>query len=877
MRPDPTFPPLFDQNAVRHVLEQMRQAEPFGDTPLRRLVWVRQQIDAQGAQSSRTGMELALATTLTTLITNKLAYHRHIEKLAGEADETRESSLAALQRDFSRNNVALEAWSLLYYRYVRVDLSLQVQDIVQALDAYPKLINRRLTFGYHRLTEALSKLEAEARTTNKRLWLKLKLPPPNYATLFGVDELLARLQALLKTHAPPHIIALIGPGGIGKTTLAHAAASHIIDTDQLDDFAWLTLDAPTSYSMLLGKLVHALGYLHLTSATHAEREANLRERFATAHMLIVIDNAEMLEAHEIALPRLDALLAPGHLLITDRVQPAPHIAVYCVPVPPLNLSASLALLLDYAEKRRIHQVMAMDQATLRSIIDAVGGNPLATRMVVSHLAFLPLARIFEHLPSLNTPEGEPLFDYLYSQSWAALSRPAQQTLLALSLAPPEGIEWDALQAITTLDPLALDAALVDLINASLVDATDMPPRYSIHSLTRRFATQQAALPIWDAVYRAILHRALVRALQIVPFEGALQADAAYAIMLLSRQIDLAESAEQIGAAVMRIYPAARRSGQWGMWQRILHYVIEQPLRTPQNRPIIARAMIELGIAHRWLAEYEAALHTFQEAITLLGEYGEFAEQGEALLEKGQLFEMLGQTSQAYESYQRATAVAERLRLPVIRRRALIGLSGLALHNDDYLQALSLLEDALTTLEDGEVDGVLFSQLGVVLMRHGRIDEGITAHLQALEVLQENGDLPRLARAHLRIGTAYHAAGQLDQAHQHLQSGLDLMRSLGDSFAQARLMTNLGTLYAKQDLWRDALAAWRDALALQANLKDEAGMAVTLYNIGDLEWRLGRVEEALSFIMEAYHTAQRLNITALLERIITHPINVTTTT
>lgn len=868
MPSDPSSPLLFDQNSVRHVLERMRQAEPLGDTPLRRLVWVRQQIHAQGPHSSRAGLELALATTLTTLI---------VEKLVGEADDTREASLTALKQDFSCNNVALEAWSLLYYRYVRIDLNLQVQDIVHTLSSYPRFVNRRLTYGYHRLTEELSLLEAEARTNNRRLWLKMKLPPPGYASLFGVDGMITRLLALLNAPAPPHIIALVGPGGIGKTTLAHAVASQIIDLDRFDDLAWLVLDAPTSYPSLLGMLARGLGYLHLASSNHLELEASLRERFAASQVLIVLDNADLLETPDQVLPRLEALIAPGRVLLTDRSQPALGATLHTVPVIALNATASEALLMDYARMRHIRQVTSMSSSELNAVIAAVGGNPLAARMVVSHLAFLPLDRILEQLPSLSTPGGEPLFDYLYRQSWDALSQPAQQTLLALSLTIPDGIEWSDLQMITALVPSDLDEALVNLINASLVDTAEMPPRYAIHSLTRRFAHQQSETPAWSTIYREMLSRASADASHLAHLDGASQADASHAVMLLRHQVELAEPADHIAERVMQIYPAARRSGQWEAWQVVLRYVIDQPVRTPENRPIIARALIELGIAHRWLGESESALTAFDESITLLGEQGEFAEQGDALLEKGLLYETLNRTGDAYEAYQRAAAAAKRWHNPLIRRRALIGLAGLMLHNGNEADALNLLQEALSTLDEGEADGALFSQLGAVLVRLGRIEEGIATHLQALETLQEGGDLPRLARAHLRIGTAYHAAGQFDHAHDQLQSGLQLMRVLGDSFAQARLMTNLGTLYADQDLWREALGAWRDALALQGYLNDEGGMAATLYNIGDLEWRFGRAEEALPYMIEAHKLAQRLNIVTLLEHIAAHPLNIPTTT
>jgi hypothetical protein len=134
MSPSSTPTILFDSDVVRSALERMRQAEPSGDNPLRNLVWIRRQVEAQGAQVSSSAVEFALNHALTDTIQNSISHLRKIEGITPPDDQAREAALDALRRDFSCGNAELEAWSILYYRFVRVDLNLQVKDIAHVLD-----------------------------------------------------------------------------------------------------------------------------------------------------------------------------------------------------------------------------------------------------------------------------------------------------------------------------------------------------------------------------------------------------------------------------------------------------------------------------------------------------------------------------------------------------------------------------------------------------------------------------------------------------------------------------------------------------------------------------------------------------------------------
>jgi len=97
-----------------------------------------------------------------------------------------------------------------------------------------------------------------------------------------------------------------------------------------------------------------------------------------------------------------------------------------------------------------------------------------------------------------------------------------------------------------------------------------------------------------------------------------------------------------------------------------------------------------------------------------------------------------------------------------------------------------------------------------------------------------------------------------------------MRTLGDALGQARMLTNLGAVFASGNRFDEALAAWRDAIALQERLDDRVGMAYTWHHLSDAQWRMDQREAARASLVTARQLAQELNLISLLGLIDSHP-------
>ncbi|MBN1122186.1 MAG: tetratricopeptide repeat protein [Anaerolineae bacterium] len=850
---------LVDESAVQHVLECMRSARPIDDdNPLRRLVWVHAQIDSCGFVTSPVERDVALSAVLTDLITDRLRQFRVIHRIPTDVGEHREEALDVLLRDFQQANSELEGWSLLYHRYVYIDLDLQVQELSNVLGVSTRQVNRRMSLGLRRLTEMIGQLEIKARLDNRRLWLQLKLPAPSSVQLFGDGRAGDDLYEFLHDPSPPHVTVLVGARGIGKTALAQSVVQRLIEADRYEDFAWLDFDVQTAYTTVLHNLARELGYSHLSSTNPDEVEAGLRARLSSVPTLVVLDSADHIEDLDNLLPRLGRLTAPGHALVISRRHPPIESPVRVVQVQPLDLDSFSDLLLDAARRRRISRTVHLDEAVLRDLHTMLGGNPLAGRMVIGQMAFLPLDRVMENLSSIQVDQGEGLLQSMFGSVWEALDETARQAAAAISLLPSKEAAWAKILTMSRLEPNDLDSALEALTTCSLVDASGDEPLYGMSPLARRFVREQG---------------------QSYLKQIALMAQGQEGISLLPYLVDLlpgqvaGEDAKQVSALVVQLSPVVRRSGQWALWRDVLSETAEQMRLSAGDPDSLAVILLELGVAYRWLGKFSLAGKLLSEAVALFGETGDYARQAEALVEIGWLSQDLGHTEPAYEAFQRAAATAQRYRRPDIRRQALNGLVNLALHNDRVEQALELSQLALDTFEDDPPDGQTLSTHSIALLRAGAVDAALGVQLQALDRFHVDGNIPAQSRTHLRLGMAYSAAGQYDAAHEHFSEGLYLMESLGDALGRARTLTNLGAVYAFQEKWEGARSTWEQALGLQQSLDDRVGMAYTWYNLADMYWKAKKELNAREALTHARLLAEQFNLLPLLDTIDRHPMSI----
>ncbi|TCL64699.1 winged helix-turn-helix domain-containing protein [Rhizobium sp. BK251] len=351
--------------------------------------------------------------------------------------------------------------------------------------------------------------------------LSQRLPaPPQF--LLGRSEAIATLSSLLLAK---RFVTLVGPGGIGKTTVAVAVARALsaefgddaiffIDLGSLNDAA----DIPSAVASALGCLVQGSDPDPCIQAFLAERRT-----------LIILDCCEhLVDAVSRLYERLYLADTGTHLLATSReALRVDHEYVYLL--PPLDgpedgvTSAAEALAVPSVQlfmKRALAggyrtELTDGEASTVAKICRRLDGVPLAIELVASRVPSYGLAGVVDLLES----------EHGFLLSVRRVSSPRQQTLQSMLdwsfnlLSSEEQLALCQLAVFVGNFPLvaahdiastagasthAVNAIIASLVDKSLlqIEVTDRGVHYRMFDTTRAYAAAKlAGTPDAEAVYR----------------------------------------------------------------------------------------------------------------------------------------------------------------------------------------------------------------------------------------------------------------------------------------------------------------------------------------------------------------------------------------
>lgn len=358
------------------------------------------------------------------------------------------------------------------------------------------------------LAEKLQGLEEKA-IADYHIALEKRLGPRTSPYLTGLEEHLEYLQKELFSSDSSWLLSISGIGGIGKTTLAAALVRQLIGEGPFEDFGWVTAQqrafnlggyfrAINKPALTTDALVEALvkqlldlrpGQLSATQALDA-----LYGRLKSYPHLIVIDNLETVQDIESLLPTLSRLANPSKFLLTSRKRLVTEPDVHNFLIPPLSETNALKLIREEARRRNLSQLKEKEDKELRPIYEAVGGNPLALRLIVGQAHFHHLSMILSDLQAARGESIENLYTYIYRRAWDNLDDVTRRLFLAMPLVTERGGILSHMAHVSELEPSALRKSLRLLITLNLVNVSHESngSRYTIHNLTRTFLQEQVA-------------------------------------------------------------------------------------------------------------------------------------------------------------------------------------------------------------------------------------------------------------------------------------------------------------------------------------------------------------------------------------------------
>ncbi|VDB87611.1 unnamed protein product [Peniophora sp. CBMAI 1063] len=135
------------------------------------------------------------------------------------------------------------------------------------------------------------------------------------------------------------------------------------------------------------------------------------------------------------------------------------------------------------------------------------------------------------------------------------------------------------------------------------------------------------------------------------------------------------------------------------------------------------------------------------------------------------------------------------------------------------------------------------RLGRLYAQSGRSDKAQDVFHAALSMRRENNDVLGMANIEQSIGELYLRQHQLPEAKQALSTALERYRYIGDARGEAIALRTLGSLLTADGSFEEAGRMLELSLELFLDLKDRAGEAHSLQAQGTLYHLVGRLEDA----------------------------------
>jgi predicted ATPase/DNA-binding winged helix-turn-helix (wHTH) protein len=341
--------------------------------------------------------------------------------------------------------------------------------------------------------------------------------PSSLAPLLGRDACLVNLKEALSVG---RLITLVGPGGVGKTALALAAA-HGVVSDLDKDACFLELTSVGS-ATIADAILSGLGVHRPGDSVFASLLAQRRRK-----LLLVLDGCEALISGAASLVRqLLGNLNELQVLVTSR-EPLRVEGERVLRVPPLDFAPSSAgpdlhelmtfpAAQLFVEKAKAHVqdflIDEKDAGELAEICRRLDGLPLAIKLAAARVSALGVSGIARRLSdpfrlltggSRGTHPRQQSMRANLDWSYDLLTKTEQAVLRVLSTLEGWFSLEQAAETVFSLEDAVNDPfdAVFELVDKSLVlrEVRQGEPLFRLSALTRAYAQMKIEEKLTDAI------------------------------------------------------------------------------------------------------------------------------------------------------------------------------------------------------------------------------------------------------------------------------------------------------------------------------------------------------------------------------------------
>jgi tetratricopeptide (TPR) repeat protein len=734
----------------------------------------------------------------------------------------------------------------------------------------------------------------------------------------GRDEILADLTAkLLHPQHAPKVLAIIGQGGIGKTSLSvklmealgvNLSGRTLAADSSYDGALYFKVQEGTSFDDVAEFLLSEGLRIQTPEAlkTADEKIAKIIAGFAQTRFLLVLDNLEdillpandaggagetpatdnsdyipLLEAHRASSPEwgklINALVYQQHqsqTIFTSREVPADLADTRYEGAEPDSELVEIVMLAGVSEQAGIEilqQRQLKDKlADLHWISQRVDGHVFLLTQLASLAKNKP--GYLRKNPALVTKKAEPMLrEQLARQSEAARDLMRRMCVLRVPI-DIQGLtflrlytdDWEQDErfemAAILEEPAELTEAEIsetEAILEKLVDSSLVQSRYS----------EEKCEVFYD------LHRVIVEFLQ-VEYQAALPKliESVYKFYCTGKNVEDPKTLEDLRpvleaqhfAFMLGNYSEAyylipdKYLRLWGYWN-LLKELHEQilPHVEDEKRSYCLR---ELGAIQRDFGNWDVAENYFKDALSIDQEQDSTSGMTYSWEQLGYIESCRGNWDEAERLYRQCLEVETELgdRSGMASSWGVLG--DIERNRGNWDEAERLYRQSLelrTELGDPSGMATSWGALGGIEQNRGNWDQAEILYQQCLKVMTELGDRSGMATSWGVLGDIERNRGNWDEAERLYRQSLELRTELGDRSGMASSWGQLGYIEGNRGNWDEAERLYRQCLEVETDLGDRSGMASSWGVLGDIERMRGNFDAAEQFKRQSFQLREQL--------------------
>ncbi|MGW7683459.1 BTAD domain-containing putative transcriptional regulator [Kribbella sp. NPDC054772] len=641
--------------------------------------------------------------------------------------------------------------------------------------------------------------------------------PGELPVFTGREQQLNRLVELLSSDPPYPVVAVAGPGGVGKSTLAIQVAHSLVGGFP-DGQIYIDLRGSTPGSRPLApkaaqaRILRSLGTSdRAVPSDPDEASARLRSLTNSRRLLFVLDNA-----HDPA--QVASLIAAGpgcRVLVTSRRVLVDLPGAVHENLDVLTHAEALQLL------KRLTTTAPYDEGAADEIVRLCGHLPLAISLVAARLVTRPgstlpdladrLRQEDDRLDALSS--GDRALRAGFELGYAELGPRHRRLFRALGLLDGADLGVPVAAALVGLPPETTGRLLEDLTDAQLI-RSPRPGRYAMHDLLRLYARERAHAedPEADRVaalrrafhcHLATARRAIEIALPLATWRNDLEPQ------LLTRDGATLDDRDAVYA-----WLDVERDNLLALVQQAAELPTDEgPVLTAALCAVYAVLLTNRGrVGDAWtmgVVALDAADHTadprhLAAAHEAIG-YGQ--------MQIGDLNAAPEHLRQAREAYRlignHSTEAAQVHMLAVVQHRL-----------ERYDEAIGSYSEAIDLARSAGRDFVVplyLTGLGLTYRHLGRTDDEVRTHTAALDAAEASGESRRMTSILANLAEALRRSGRFVEAIAHFRRALELRKATTDTYLDAEIWWGLGKTYQDRGEAVEARAAWSTSAGILAGL------------------------------------------------------------